>query len=276
MIDAASSSDFCKWLAATPLSHTIQTTGWIIPALQTIHILCVAVLFSSAVIVDLRIWRLLQRDVPLPDVARRFLPVIWPVVLILLLTGSLLIVGEPRRSLLNTTFYIKMALLAVALVLTGLLQWSLSSVPEFWDRTMRPPRRGDCCRDRLHLCLVRRHLCRPLHRLHAGRMMLQPQDVISFSRKQLLADSIRENDLLFPLIESVHVLAICLVVGSILVVDLRLLGFASTQMAGQPRHAEFCRSPGARLSSLSAPAASCSFPTPRNIWATAFSSPRLF
>ena len=33
--------------------------------------------------------------------------------------------------------------------------------------------------------------------------------------------------MLFPVIESVHVLAICLVVGSILVVDLRLLGLAS-------------------------------------------------
>ena len=42
-----------------------------------------------------------------------------------------------------------------------------------------------------------------------------------------LADTIRENDLLFPVIESVHVLAICLVVGSILVVDLRLLSLAS-------------------------------------------------
>jgi hypothetical protein len=135
MVDAAILNDFSKWLAATSLSHTIQTTGWIIPALQTIHILCVAVLFSSAVLVDLRIWRLLQRDVPLFDVGRRFLPLIWPVVLILLITGSLLIVGEPRRSLLNTTFYVKMALLAVALVLTGLLQWSLSS-PGFWDRDM--------------------------------------------------------------------------------------------------------------------------------------------
>ena len=45
MVDAAVLSDFSKWLAATSLSHTIQTTGWIIPALQTIHILCVAVLF---------------------------------------------------------------------------------------------------------------------------------------------------------------------------------------------------------------------------------------
>jgi len=133
MVDAAILSDVSKWLAATSLSHTIQTTGWIIPALQTIHILCVAVLFSAAVLVDLRIWQLLQRDVPLLDVGRRFLPLIWPVVLVLLITGSLLIVGEPRRSLLNSTFYIKMALLAFALALTGLLQWSLSS-PGFWDK----------------------------------------------------------------------------------------------------------------------------------------------
>jgi uncharacterized membrane protein len=142
MVDAAILSDVSKWLAATSVSHTIQTVGWVIPALQTIHILCVAVLFSSAVLVDLRIWRLLQRDVPLLDVGRRFLPLIWPVVLILLVTGSLLIVGEPRRSLLNGTFYIKMALLAFALVLTGLLQWSLSS-PGFWDKTIRAASPGD-------------------------------------------------------------------------------------------------------------------------------------
>lgn len=126
--------EFCKWLAATPLSTAIQTTGWVIPTLQIIHILGVAVVFSSAILVNLRIWRLLQNDVPLADVVRRFLPAIWPVVLILLLTGSLLIIGEPRRSLLNTTFYLKMALLAVALILTGALQWSLSSAPEFWQK----------------------------------------------------------------------------------------------------------------------------------------------
>src|ERR1700686_5701355 len=104
-------SEFCGWLAATPLSHAIQTAGWIIPALQTIHILSVAVVFSSAILVDLRIWRLLERDVPLPDVARRFLPAIWPVLLILLTTGSLLIVGEPGRCLLNSPFFLKLALL---------------------------------------------------------------------------------------------------------------------------------------------------------------------
>jgi hypothetical protein len=133
MIDAAL-SEFSKWLAATPLSHAIQTTKWVIPALQTIHILSVAVVFSSAVLVDLRLWRLLNRDVPLPEVARRFLPTIWPVLLVLLITGSLLIIGEPKRSLLNSAFYLKMALLAAAIVLTAWLQWSLSPSPNFWDK----------------------------------------------------------------------------------------------------------------------------------------------
>jgi hypothetical protein len=127
-------SEFSKWLAATEVSHLIQTTTWIIPTLQTIHILCVAAVFSAAILVDLRIWRLIERDEPLPDMARRFLPTIWPVLLVLLVTGSLLIVGEPRRSLLNSTFYLKMALLAVAILLTAGLQRSLSSSPNSWDR----------------------------------------------------------------------------------------------------------------------------------------------
>jgi hypothetical protein len=54
-------------------------------------------------------------------------------------------------------------------------------------------------------------------------------DLIAYLENSGLADSVRENDLLFPVVESVHVLAICLVVGSILVVDLRLLGLASTR-----------------------------------------------
>jgi hypothetical protein len=126
--------DIAKWLAATSLSHAIQTAGWIIPALQTIHILAIATLFFSAVIVDLRLWGVLQRDVRPGEIARRFLPVIWPTVLVLLITGSFLIIGEPRRSLLNTTFYLKMTLLVLAIVVTVLLQWSLRAAPEFWEK----------------------------------------------------------------------------------------------------------------------------------------------
>jgi hypothetical protein len=44
-----------------------------------------------------------------------------------------------------------------------------------------------------------------------------------------LATRIRESLLLFPLVESAHVCGLALVFGTILIVDLRLLGIASTQ-----------------------------------------------
>ncbi len=46
-----------------------------------------------------------------------------------------------------------------------------------------------------------------------------------------VATLIRENESLFPWIESVHVLAIVTVVGTISIVDLRLLGLASVDRA---------------------------------------------
>ncbi|HMK80538.1 MAG TPA: DUF6644 family protein [Xanthobacteraceae bacterium] len=46
-----------------------------------------------------------------------------------------------------------------------------------------------------------------------------------------IAQTISENEMLFPWIESIHVLAIVLVVGTIVVVDLRLIGVASLDRA---------------------------------------------
>jgi hypothetical protein len=48
-----------------------------------------------------------------------------------------------------------------------------------------------------------------------------------------VAIAIAENDILFPWIESVHVLAIVLVVGTISIVDLRLLGVASLDISAR-------------------------------------------
>jgi hypothetical protein len=46
-----------------------------------------------------------------------------------------------------------------------------------------------------------------------------------------LATRIRDSLFLFPLIESTHVIALALVFGTIAIIDLRLLGIASTQRA---------------------------------------------
>ena len=48
-----------------------------------------------------------------------------------------------------------------------------------------------------------------------------------------LATDIRDSLFYFPLLESIHVLGLSLVVGTIVVIDLRLLGLASTQRSFQ-------------------------------------------
>jgi len=55
--------------------------------------------------------------------------------------------------------------------------------------------------------------------------MAFPYDQLGWLQDTPLADAIAVSDLLFPSIETVHVLALSLVVGSIARVDLRLLGF---------------------------------------------------
>ena len=44
-----------------------------------------------------------------------------------------------------------------------------------------------------------------------------------------LATTIRESLLLFPLLESIHVIGLSLVFGTIAIIDLRLLGAASSE-----------------------------------------------
>jgi uncharacterized protein DUF6644 len=60
-----------------------------------------------------------------------------------------------------------------------------------------------------------------------GAFLMELDHVLAWLQATAVAQAISENEILFPWIESVHVLAIVLVVGTISIVDLRLLGVAS-------------------------------------------------
>jgi hypothetical protein len=124
---------FCTWLAATPLSQTIQTVEWIIPAVQTVHILAVAAVMSSVLMVNLRLIGLGARDQTIAAVAKRFLPFIWWPLPVLLATGATLIIAEPTRALENPVFVLKMGLLLAAAGITLACQIPLQRNAVFWD-----------------------------------------------------------------------------------------------------------------------------------------------
>jgi hypothetical protein len=126
-----------QWLAATPLSQTIQKALWVIPLLQAVHILALAAVLSTAAMIVLRILGLAGRTQTMQETAARFLPWLWIGLAVLAATGAVLIVGEPRRSLLNPAFQLKMLLLAVALALTLAFQRSLRRRAAGWDNATR-------------------------------------------------------------------------------------------------------------------------------------------
>jgi len=124
---------FCNWLGATSLSQTFQTVSWIVPAVQTIHILAVAAVAASALMIDLRLLGLRGMDQSFAAIARRFLPFIWWPLPILLATGAILIIAEPARALENPVFLLKMCLLLAAAAVTLACQIPLKRDPAFWE-----------------------------------------------------------------------------------------------------------------------------------------------
>jgi hypothetical protein len=114
---------FCLWLEQTPLSQVIQSTPWIVPSVQTVHILAIAMVIASAFMLNLRLLGVVGLDQPVTRVSARFLPVIWWALPVLLVTGAIMIIGEPARALKNPIFQLKMALLIAAMATTALYQF---------------------------------------------------------------------------------------------------------------------------------------------------------
>jgi hypothetical protein len=106
--------DFQHWLDHTALSETIKTVAWIIPIVQSVHILAISVVVASILLMNLRIVGLLG-NVESAKVFERYLPRFWISLCILLLSGSLLIIGEPQRTIHNPVFYSKMILLLISI-----------------------------------------------------------------------------------------------------------------------------------------------------------------
>ena len=123
---------FCAWLDHTAVSQLIQGAGWIVPGVQTIHILAIAALLGSQTMIAGRLVGLIGRDQSPSRFAARFLPFLWWSLLVLLATGIVMIIGEPARELANPVFQLKMLLLISAILVTRAL------APRLEEQSSRP------------------------------------------------------------------------------------------------------------------------------------------
>ena len=159
--------EFAEWLQTTPVSVTIQSVEWIIPLLQSIHILMIGVVFVSILMIALRVLGRVRMDEPF---ARGLEPV------------RAVDVERPRRdgahrpharrsasrsaSSRALSFWLKMGLIAIGVVEHGRVRPLASAPAGARDRARPEFSRRDQSRDRRHArALARDHLSRPRHRL---------------------------------------------------------------------------------------------------------------
>jgi hypothetical protein len=120
--------DLAQWLQSTSLSETIQSISWLIPLIQSIHIVTIGIVFVSSLMIALRVLGRMRADEPFAEVWNRFAPWMWIGLAIMAVTGLTLVIGEPVREFTAVSFWVKMTLLAIGVSGTALLGHSLKPV----------------------------------------------------------------------------------------------------------------------------------------------------
>jgi uncharacterized protein DUF6644 len=128
---------FAEWLSTTFPSVFIQDHNtWAIPTIQSIHIVGIAMVIGSVLMIDLRILGLAGMDQTLQQTTRRFGPWLTGSLWLLLATGILMVVGEPVRELVTFSFWLKMALVAIGTAAALIFQVALRRHDRHWEETL--------------------------------------------------------------------------------------------------------------------------------------------
>ena len=108
---------FLVWLENTALSRWVVESESLLafPGILALHAIGMGLAAGLAAVLDLRILGV-ARGVPLVEF-RRFQPVLWGGFWLNAVSGVLLLVGYPTKALTNPVFYLKLLLIAVAMLL---------------------------------------------------------------------------------------------------------------------------------------------------------------
>jgi hypothetical protein len=128
---------FAEWLSKTSLSAFIQNhSSWVIPTIQSIHIIGIGVVLGSVFMIDLRILGWAGTDQTLRQTTSRFGPWLTGALCLQLATGILMVIGEPVRELVNFSFWLKMFLVAVGTLIAVIFLIELPKHQQQWEETL--------------------------------------------------------------------------------------------------------------------------------------------
>ena len=208
------------------------------PIIQTVHILGIAIVMGSVVLLNLRILGLAMPSQPIAEVTRRVMPWLWWALPVMFFAGAFFVFGRPNRYFNNPVFFWKMSLLLPLIVLALFYHLMSRRQEDYWQLTGQRQwlGRGIALVSVLlvlGICVCGRwiayleYLEYPLWSFEVFDAGPQPSFLMAVENwplSQLIASTNW-----FPTVETIHVIAAAMVVGSILWVDLRLVGVAATR-----------------------------------------------
>ncbi|MEO8315154.1 MAG: hypothetical protein ABI645_10190 [Pseudomonadota bacterium] len=106
---------FANAIQSTSLSTVLKDHSWVVPCMQSVHIIMVGVVFVSILMISARVLGWLRADEPLQRVWNRFSPFLWAGLAVMAATGAVLTIAEPVRELMTLSFRLKMILLVVCI-----------------------------------------------------------------------------------------------------------------------------------------------------------------
>ena len=122
-------------IEASGLAGFLRASRWTYPAVNTAHVLGIALLVGAIIPMDLRLIGMWRRDVALPTVLRLLRPVAVAGALIAIASGVLLFMVQAKEYVSVTLFYLKMALVLFGLLHALSWRGGLAAAPRLRQRT---------------------------------------------------------------------------------------------------------------------------------------------
>lgn len=131
---------YLEWLQDTWLSGFIRDTKWCFPAIELVHLFGLVTLMATMLAFDLRLMNVWLRGRPVSVLMKRLLPWTWTAFAVMICTGTGLFLSDPLRFFDNTSFRIKLALIALAGLNALVFQVTTARTLDRWDLNIDTPR----------------------------------------------------------------------------------------------------------------------------------------
>jgi hypothetical protein len=125
-------------IAASSISRTLSDALWVVPVSQSIHIICLAVLVTAALMINLRLLGVGARGRSVSSLVSTLAPWMWAALLGCFVTGAVQTIVEPVRQFVTPIYWYKMLLIVVMTLLTVWLIRTVRSHQVLWDGADRP------------------------------------------------------------------------------------------------------------------------------------------